>query len=116
MFNLIKLFVAASMFAGSFLVVTSSASANSALCSALQNGATWSARDNSRNSGKTGSIKLSGSCAIGASGAATVSWDGETSTTTYHVHRRTLFVGGKAYRAHKKAGGGWVVVNTSSPI
>lgn len=116
MFNFLKLSLVTSMFVGSFVVVSSPANANSALCSALQNGATWAARDNSRNSGKTGSIKLSGNCDVGASGTATVSWDGETNTTTYNAHRHTLLVGGKPYRARQKANGGWVVFNTSSPI
>lgn len=92
------------------------ASAHSALCQALQNGASWTARENSRNAGKSGHIKLRGGCSVGSSGVATITWDGETVGKKYKVGSRTLYVGGKGYRARKKSNGSWTVFNTSSPL
>lgn len=98
----------------SFLSQT--ASASTALCQALQNGATWTARDNSRNAGKTGKIKLSGGCARGASGTASIVWDDEAIATTYKVGHSVLFVGRKGYRTRLNDNGFWTVFNTSSPL
>ncbi|MEP1443598.1 MAG: hypothetical protein ABJK39_11380 [Hyphomicrobiales bacterium] len=89
---------------------------HSSLCQALQNGATWTARDNSQNAGKAGKIKLKGGCSVGSSGVATITWDGETVGKKYKVGSRTLYVGGKGYRAREKSDGTWTVFNTSSPL
>ena len=109
------------VFASALISVTSfagvqAASAHPALCKSLQNGASWTARDNSRNAGKTGQIKLKGGCSVGSSGVATITWDGETVGKKYKVGSRTLYVGGKGYRAREKSSGSWTVYNTSSPL
>lgn len=112
----LKIVVATALISALSFAAVQTASAHSSLCQALQNGASWTARDNSRNAGKAGHIKLKGGCTVGSSGVATITWDGETVGKKYKVGNRTLYVGGKGYRAREKSNGSWTVYNTSSPL
>lgn len=116
MIKLFRMVLAGTFLTAPVILLPTYASANSELCKAMKNGVTWTARSSSSNAGKTGFIKLSGSCAVGASGTASIDWNGDKTTQTYEVKNSKLVIGGKAYKARKKSGGGWVITNTSSPI